>query len=66
MAYNIELSGRVAFITGAFSGLGSQFARTLSRAGVAHVQDVSEGDVDFTFDTNANDAIISADDGFAA
>ena len=37
MAYSIDLSGRVAFITGASSGLGSQFARTLSRAGAAVV-----------------------------
>lgn len=37
MAYQIDLSGRVAFITGASSGLGEQFARTLSRAGAAVV-----------------------------
>ena len=37
MAYSIDLSGRVAFITGASSGLGEQFARTLSRAGAAVV-----------------------------
>ncbi len=37
MAYNIDLSGRVAFITGASSGLGSQFARVLSRAGAGVV-----------------------------
>lgn len=37
MAYNIDLSGRVAFITGASSGLGRQFARTLARAGAAVV-----------------------------
>ena len=37
MAYNIDLSGRVAFITGASSGLGAQFARTLSSAGAAVV-----------------------------
>jgi NAD(P)-dependent dehydrogenase (short-subunit alcohol dehydrogenase family) len=35
MAYNIDLSGRVALITGASSGLGAQFARTLSVAGAA-------------------------------
>ena len=28
MAYSIDLSGRVAFVTGASSGLGAQFART--------------------------------------
>jgi NAD(P)-dependent dehydrogenase (short-subunit alcohol dehydrogenase family) len=37
MAYSIDLSGRVAFITGASSGLGAQFARTLSGAGAAVV-----------------------------
>ena len=37
MSYNIDLSGRVAFVTGASSGLGEQFARTLSRAGAAVV-----------------------------
>ncbi len=35
MAYNIDLSGRVALVTGASSGLGAQFARTLSAAGAA-------------------------------
>ena len=37
MAYSIDLSGRVAFITGASGGLGQQFALTLSRAGAAVV-----------------------------
>ena len=37
MAYTIDLSGRVAFVTGAASGLGAQFARTLARAGAAVV-----------------------------
>ena len=37
MAYNIDLSGRVAFITGASGGLGAQFARTLAAAGAAVV-----------------------------
>ncbi len=35
MAYSIDLSGRVAFITGASGGLGAQFARTLASAGAA-------------------------------
>jgi NAD(P)-dependent dehydrogenase (short-subunit alcohol dehydrogenase family) len=33
MTCHIDLSGRVAFVTGASSGLGAQFARTLARAG---------------------------------
>jgi NAD(P)-dependent dehydrogenase (short-subunit alcohol dehydrogenase family) len=33
MSYNIDLSGRVALVTGASSGLGEQFARVLARAG---------------------------------
>jgi NAD(P)-dependent dehydrogenase (short-subunit alcohol dehydrogenase family) len=37
MAYTIDLSGRIAFITGASSGLGAQFARTLASAGAAVV-----------------------------
>ncbi len=37
MAYSIDLSGRVAFVTGASSGLGAQFALTLARAGAAVV-----------------------------
>jgi NAD(P)-dependent dehydrogenase (short-subunit alcohol dehydrogenase family) len=35
MTYSIDLSGRVALITGASSGLGAQFARTLASAGAA-------------------------------
>ena len=37
MAYSMDLSGRVALVTGASSGLGAQFAKTLSRAGAAVV-----------------------------
>jgi NAD(P)-dependent dehydrogenase (short-subunit alcohol dehydrogenase family) len=37
MAYSIDLSGRVAFVTGASSGLGAQFAKTLAGAGAAVV-----------------------------
>ena len=37
MAYSIDLSGRVAFVTGASSGLGAQFAKVLSRSGAAVV-----------------------------
>ena len=37
MSYSIDLSGRVALVTGASSGLGAQFARVLARAGAAVV-----------------------------
>lgn len=37
MSYNIDLSGRVALVTGASSGLGMQFAKTLAKAGAAVV-----------------------------
>jgi NAD(P)-dependent dehydrogenase (short-subunit alcohol dehydrogenase family) len=37
MPYSIDLAGRVALVTGASSGLGAQFARTLARAGAAVV-----------------------------
>jgi NAD(P)-dependent dehydrogenase (short-subunit alcohol dehydrogenase family) len=37
MSYNIDLSGRVALVTGASSGLGEQFARVLARAGAGVV-----------------------------
>ena len=37
MAYQIDLSGRVALVTGASSGLGSQFAKTLAKAGAGVV-----------------------------
>jgi NAD(P)-dependent dehydrogenase (short-subunit alcohol dehydrogenase family) len=37
MGYDIDLSGRVALVTGASGGLGAQFARTLARAGAGVV-----------------------------
>ncbi len=37
MSYSIDLSGRVALVTGASGGLGAQFARALSRAGAGVV-----------------------------
>ncbi|HEX2010080.1 MAG TPA: SDR family oxidoreductase [Roseateles sp.] len=37
MSYSIDLSGRVALVTGASSGLGAQFARTLGQAGACVV-----------------------------
>jgi hypothetical protein len=37
VSYSIDLSGRVALVTGASSGLGAQFARTLAGAGAAVV-----------------------------
>jgi NAD(P)-dependent dehydrogenase (short-subunit alcohol dehydrogenase family) len=37
MSYSINLEGRVALVTGASSGLGAQFARTLSHAGACVV-----------------------------
>jgi NAD(P)-dependent dehydrogenase (short-subunit alcohol dehydrogenase family) len=37
MSYSLDLSGRVALVTGASGGLGEQFAKTLARAGAAVV-----------------------------
>ena len=37
MAYSIDLSGRVAFVSGASSGLGAQFAKSLANAGAGVV-----------------------------
>jgi len=37
MSYAIDLAGRVALVTGASSGLGTQFAKTLAQAGAAVV-----------------------------
>ena len=42
MTYSIDLSGRVALVTGASSGLGAQFARSLARAG-AEVSVIARG-----------------------
>ncbi|MBB3193787.1 SDR family oxidoreductase [Roseateles terrae] len=37
MSYSIDLEGRVALVTGASSGLGAQFAKTLAKAGACVV-----------------------------
>ena len=37
MSYSIDLSGRIALVTGASGGLGAQFARALAAAGAAVV-----------------------------
>jgi NAD(P)-dependent dehydrogenase (short-subunit alcohol dehydrogenase family) len=37
MGYDIDLAGRVALVSGASSGLGAQFARTLAKAGAGVV-----------------------------
>ncbi len=37
MSYDIDLSGRVALVTGASSGLGTQFAKVLAKAGAGVV-----------------------------
>ena len=37
MSYSIDLEGRVALVTGASSGLGAQFARTLAKSGACVV-----------------------------
>ena len=37
MSYSIDLAGRVALVTGASSGLGEQFAKTLAQAGACVV-----------------------------
>ena len=58
MAYEIDLSGRVAFVTGATGGLGAQFAKTLAAAGAGVVlaSDLSHF---------IHGSVISADDGCA-
>ena len=68
MAYEIDLSGRVALVTGASSGLGASFAKTLARAGAGVVLaarrverlktlraeiESEGGDATFTFTTKA-------------
>jgi NAD(P)-dependent dehydrogenase (short-subunit alcohol dehydrogenase family) len=37
MSYELDLAGRVAFVTGASSGLGAQFAKVLAKAGAGVV-----------------------------
>ena len=44
MAYSMDLAGRVALVTGASSGLGAQFARTLAKAGAGVVLASRRGD----------------------
>jgi len=42
MAYTLDLSGRVALITGASGGLGEQFAKTLAQAAHVVAMDVTD------------------------
>ena len=37
MSFVIDLKGKIAFVTGASSGLGTQFAKSLSEAGATVV-----------------------------
>ena len=47
MAYEIDLSGKVALVTGASSGLGERFARVLAQAGATVEQLLSFKPGDF-------------------
>ena len=49
MSYQIDLSGRVAFVTGASSGLGAQFAKTLAAAGATFSPEVHQAAAVLTF-----------------